>query len=87
MAREFSNTKRTDTFSPAAGCPTTNLIPLIYLARLGQLGSDFHDQETYGVTLAPLDVKDAFLQVPQERAFRSKLGQQHFAVLKKLQVP
>ena len=30
VAREFNNSKRDDTYSPATGCHTANLIPLIY---------------------------------------------------------
>lgn len=81
VAREFNNSKRADAFSPATGCRATNLIPLLYLRRIEQL-----DGETgaYPVVLAALDVKDAFLQVPQEHIFKIRLNGQEFAVLKNL---
>lgn len=31
VAREFNNSRRLDTFSPATGCHTTNLAPLTFL--------------------------------------------------------
>ena len=31
VAREFASEKRSDTYAPATGCHTSNLIPLIYL--------------------------------------------------------
>lgn len=69
MAREFDNCKRFDAFSPAMGCHTTNLVPLIHLHRLGQLQDDVDERSPYSVTLAALDVKDACLQVPQGKAY------------------
>lgn len=84
MAKEFNNSKRLDTFSPATGCHTTNLVPLVYLQKTGQLDESQMKDSSYSVTMAALDVKDAFLQVPQERIFRIKVGHQHFAVLKNL---
>ena len=66
VAREFANTKRHDTYSPATGSHTNNLIPMMYLQMLAQLQSSGTDDELHQVVLASLDIKDAFLQVAQE---------------------
>ena len=72
VAREFATDRRLDTYSPASGCRSTNLIPILYLKMLADsldsvesLGSD--KGNPYQVVLAALDIKDAFLQVPQEK--------------------
>ena len=63
VAREFANTKRTDTFSPATGAHTSNLLQMKYLA-MKQSAKDM--DVSYQPVLGCLDVKDAFLCVEQE---------------------
>eukprot|EP00435_Cladocopium_sp_Y103_P052743 s680_g16.t1 len=65
VAREFASTKRDDTYSPASSCHLSNLIPLVYLKMLDESMESGSNDAAYKVTLASLDVKDAFLQVPQ----------------------
>ena len=36
VAREFATLKRSDTYSPATGSHTSNLVPLVYLRMLGE---------------------------------------------------
>ena len=85
VAREFNNRKRDDTYPPATGCHTANLIPLIYLQRMIDVNENgFANQGMYMPTLASLDVKDAFLQVPQERIVAVQLNNSEYAVLKNL---
>ena len=62
VAREYANTKRDDTFSPATGAHTSNLLPVFFL-DLHKQAEDCNEQ--YKALLASLDIKDAFLQVPQ----------------------
>jgi hypothetical protein len=60
VATEFANTRRDDTYSPATGSHSNHLIPLAYLSMLGKVeNSGSSDGKS-------LDIKDAFLQVPQE---------------------
>ena len=85
VAREFNNSKRLDTYSPATGCHTSNLIPLIYLQRMVEVMERGFSAETeYDTLMASLDIKDAFLQVPQEHVVSVTLGSKQFAVLRNL---
>eukprot|EP00435_Cladocopium_sp_Y103_P022455 s491_g5.t1 len=59
VAREYANTKRDDTFSPATGAHTSNLLPVYFLDLQVQC-KDL--DESYQPVLASLDIKDAFLQ-------------------------
>ena len=62
VAREYATVRRDDTFSPATGAHTSNLLPLLHLQRQAEgQGSSDH----YKPLLAALYIKDAFLQVPQ----------------------
>ena len=54
VAREYATTKRDDT---STGAHTTNWLPLLHLQRQAE--------GQYKPLLAALDIKDAFLQVPQ----------------------
>lgn len=65
VARKFAATKRHDTYSPATGSHTANMIPLIYLKMLMECSEAGVADDSYDVVLAFLDIKDAFLQVPQ----------------------
>jgi len=69
VAREFAVTKRDDVYSPATGCHTSNLIPVIVLQMLKQLKMSGLNDEQYGVILAALDIKDAFLKSMLLRLF------------------
>ena len=66
VAREFVNVKRHDTYSPASGSHTANLVPLFFLKMMSESLESGSNNSDYDVTLASLDIKDAFLQVPQE---------------------
>ena len=81
VAREYANTKRDDTFSPATGAHTSNLLPVFFL--------DLHKQaedcsEQYKALLASLDIKDAFLQVPQTDPTEVSLWGSNYVVLRNL---
>ena len=66
MAREFATLKRHDVYSAATGSYTANLMPFVYLKMFSEAieGSDNND---YQIIMAALDIKDAFLQVAQEK--------------------
>ena len=81
VAREYAITKCDDTFSPATGARTSNLLPLLYLER--KMESDWHEGQ-YRPLLASLDIKDAFLQVPQADPTQVDLRGSQFAVLRNL---
>ena len=71
MAREFANEKkRLDTFSPATGAHTSNLLPIKYLWMKQQAGQ-VETKGDYDVLMGCLDMKDAFLQVDQQNPFWS----------------
>ena len=89
VAREFATHRMHDTYSPASGCHSTNLIPILYLKMLADsldsvesLGSDGNNP--YQVALAALDIKDAFLQVPQEKLVMVSLYNQQYVIRRNL---
>ena len=84
MAREFANSKRDDVYSPATGCHTANLIPILYLQKLQQLETSNLSGDDYDVILAALDIKDAFLQVPQQHVVSVTLHETEYVVLRNL---
>jgi hypothetical protein len=49
VAREFANTRRDDTYSPAAGNHTNHLTPLAYLHVLAQVENSGSSDERYQV--------------------------------------
>ena len=82
VAREYAIDQRDDTFSPASSTHLLRLIPMIYLFKLGEL-QELQDTERVP-TLGCLDVKDAFLQVPQQEPLRISLGGYQWIVEKNL---
>ena len=83
VAREFATTKRLDTYSPATGTHTANILPVIFLERIAAAATAT-DSNSYQTTLASLDIKDAFLQVPQAEVVQVALHGQQYAVRKNL---
>ena len=81
VARE---SKRHDTYSPATGSHTNNLIPIVYLQMLAQMQSSGTTDELHQCVLACMDIKDAFLQVPQENVVEVTLHDVQYVVLKNL---
>ena len=81
VAREYAVTKRDDTFSPATGAHTSNLLLLLYLERKAEA----HGHEnSYKLVLASLDIKDAFRQVPQAEPTTVDLRGSPCVILKNL---
>ena len=79
VAREFATSKRHDTYSPATGSHIANLVPLVYLKMLSEVNGE-SDNNDYQVIMAALDIKDAFLQVPQEKLVGVSLYNQNYVI-------
>ena len=84
VARDFANGKRDDVYSPATGSHTANLIPILFLQKLQQLEQSNLNGGDYDVILASLDIKDAFLQVPQQHMVSVTLHETESVVLRNL---
>ena len=73
--------KRDDTYSPATGCHTSNILPVLFLQKESEAeGMD----EKYLPLLCSLDVKDALFQVPQKEPIRVDLHGVGYVILKNL---
>ena len=86
VAREYAFwEKRSDTYSPATSTHILNLLPLMYLQTCGERDAEIQADNTE-VTLACLDVKDAFLMVPQDKdkPVKIKVGEEEFLVKRNL---
>ena len=70
--------RRDDTYSPATGAHTTSLLPLGFLQEAKETGSH------YQPLLAALDIKDAFLQVPQDNPIEVELQGQKYIIFRNL---
>ena len=79
VAREFANQKRDDVHSPASGHHSLRLIPILFLAMRSMDGVECSE-----AVIGSLDVKDAFLQVDQEKPVRITTKVGHFRVRKNL---
>ena len=84
VAREFNNSKRLDTYSPATGSHTSNLIPLTFLKMFADSNPTADQTKEYEVILSSLDIKDAFLQVPQEKMIEIELYGTRYVILRNL---
>ena len=76
---EYAYTKRDDTFSPATGAHTSNLLPMFFLDLKSQAEGC---GEQYVPVLASLDIKDAFLQVLQTNPTEVSLWGSSYVILK-----
>ena len=84
VAREYAfREKRMDCFSPATSVHTLRILPCIYLSHVAE--------EVDGLcppgrewTFGTFDIKDAFLQVPQEKPMKVALNGSEYQVLRNL---
>ena len=84
VAREYAFLeRRSDTYIPATSTHILNLLPLMYLQKCGERDAEIK-ADSMEVTLACLDVKDAFLMVPQDKPVKIKVGQEEFLVKRNL---
>eukprot|EP00913_Durusdinium_trenchii_P032259 g30204.t1 len=79
VAREYATDRRDDVHSPATGGQALRLLPSIYLMKKAE---EEHGGLEY--TLGALDIKDAFLQVPQAVPTQVSTASGHFEVKKNL---
>ena len=79
VAREYAVDRRDDVHSPATGGQTLRLLPIIYLMKKLE-ERDGGDKYWLG----SMDVKDAFLQVPQEEPTQVKTARSHYEVKRNL---
>eukprot|EP00435_Cladocopium_sp_Y103_P044674 s1582_g12.t1 len=83
VAREFARERRLDTFSPATGSHTANLLPLKYLWKK-QLTKELNQGHEHEAVLGCLDIKDAFLQVDQEEPILVHIQGEPYVIQKNL---
>ena len=83
MAREYALDKRDDVFSTASSGHLLRILPVLYLVEVGEL-KEAAGRSEEEVMLGTMDIKDAFLQVPQEEPLRLKMLGGDFIVLKNL---
>ena len=83
IATELAQEKRLDTFSPATGAHTGNVLPLQHL-WLKDRAKQMQGQGDYNVVMGWLDVKDAFLMVDQDQPILVHLHGQAFVIRKNL---
>ena len=80
VAREYAFLeRRDDCFSPATSCYVTNLLPLVYLQKCNQRRGCENQSPEH--VLGVVDIKDAFLCVPQERPFAVQLAGRKFIII------
>ena len=83
VAREYAfMERRDDCFSPATSTHVMNLLPMVYLQRCAERrGCEHHAAEH---VLATVDIKDAFLCVPQAKPFAVTLAGRKYIIAKNL---
>ena len=79
VAREYAfMERRDDCFSPATSTHVMNLLPMVYLQRCAERrGCENHAAEH---VLATVDIKDAFLCVPQAKPFAVTLAGRKYII-------
>ena len=82
VAREYANDRCDEVYSPASGQHSLRLLPALFLNNIAA------SQGIYGEQGAPvlgaLDIKDAFLQVPEERPLQITTNTGYYKVLKNI---
>ena len=74
--------RRSDTYSPATSTHILNILPMIYLQRLGDATSTEQQTGKHSVVLGTVDIKDAFLMVDQEKPMAVSLHHKLYRVKK-----
>ena len=85
VAREYACLeRRQDVHSPASSTHVLNLLPLLWLQRCGDLSDVSGGVSCSDQVMATLDIKVAFLEVPQHTPLSIKLGSRTWVVLNNL---
>ena len=82
VAREYANDKRDDVFSPASGHNVLRVLPALFLNSV--VNNVVMEGEHGPPVIGALDIKDAFLQVEQERPLQISTALGRYKVLKNL---
>ena len=82
VAREYANDRCDEVYSPASGQHSLRLLPALFLNNI--VVSQGIDGEQGPPVLGALDIKDAFLQVPQERPLQITTNTGYYKVLKNI---
>ena len=82
VAREYANDKRDDAFSPASGHHVLRVLPALFLNSV--VNNVVKEGENGLPVIGALDIKDAFLQVEQERPLQISTTLARYKVLKNL---
>ena len=69
---------RNDIFPPATSGHVLKLLPTIFLQRVSEEEEGEEGEGAFSQILGCLDVKDAFLQVPQEKLLKVNLRGEEF---------
>jgi len=82
VAREYAfMERRDDCFSPATSTHVMNLLPMVYLQRCAERRGCESQAAEY--VLATVDIKDAFLCVPQSKPFAVTLAGRKYIIARK----
>ena len=82
VARDYAIEKRDDVYSPASGQHALRLLPVLFLTAAS--AEMDYEQNKGRPVIGALDVKDAFLQVPQERPLRIVTAMGEYKLLRNL---
>ena len=82
VAREYANDRCDEVYSPASGQRSLRLLPALFLNNIVASQGIYGDQGA--PVLGALDIKDAFLQVPQERPLQITTNTGYYKILKNI---
>ena len=77
--KAFAEGKRDYIFSPATSGHVLKLLPTIFLQRISEEEEAREGEGAFSQVLGCLDVKDAFLQLPQEKPLKVNLREEFLA--------
>ena len=85
VAREYAFLEhREDTFAPASSTHVLNILPVLWLQKAADFEASKGTDSGCEWLLATLDVKDAFLMVPQPEVLKIRVGSENYIVLRNL---
>ena len=85
VAREYAFLeRREDTFAPASSTHVLNILPVLWLQKAADFEASKGTDSGCEWLLATLDVKDAFLMVPQPEVLKIRVGSENYIVLRNL---
>jgi len=86
VAREFSSMEcRSDTYSPATSTHILNILPMLFLQKLGDEASTEQQTGKHSVVMGTVGIEDEFLMVDQEKPMAVSLHNRLYRVKKNVQ--